>query len=99
MKLGDNWQKAIDKLSNWEIENTISQKQFYDQWVKPYLKTENRVFVIISDALRYESAAELREIILMEDRYTAKLSAALGSLPSYTQLGMASFVTTIKTYF
>lgn len=99
LKLGDNWQKAIDKLSNWEIENTISQKQFYDQWVKPYLKTENRVFVIISDALRYESAAELREIILLEDRYTAKLSTALGSLPSYTQLGMASLLPKSKLTF
>ncbi len=92
LKLGDNWQNVIDKLTNWEIEDIISQKQFYEQWVKPYLKTENRIFVIISDALRYESAAELREIILKEDRYTANLNAVLGSLPSYTQLGMASLL-------
>lgn len=92
LKLGDNWQAIIDSMPAWEIEGTITQKQFYQQWVAPYLKKENRVFVIISDALRYESATELREIILKEDRYTATLNAVLGSLPSYTQLGMASLL-------
>lgn len=91
-KLGNNWQAVIDDMSNWNIEKTINQKQFYQQWVVPYTKKENRVFVIISDALRYESAAELRELILQEDRYTATLNAVLGSLPSYTQLGMASLL-------
>lgn len=92
LKLGDNWQVAIDGMKTWNIEKTISQKQFYQQWVVPYFKKENRVFVIISDALRYESATELRELILQEDRYTATLNAVLGSLPSYTQLGMASLL-------
>ena len=92
LKLGDNWQAAIDGMSNWNVEKTINQKQFYQRWVTPYIKKENRVFVIISDALRYESAAELRELILQEDRYTATLNAVLGSLPSYTQLGMASLL-------
>jgi len=92
LKLGDNWQAAIDGMKTWNIEKTISQKQFYQQWVAPYFKKENRVFVIISDALRYESATELRELILQEDRYTATLNAVLGSLPSYTQLGMASLL-------
>ena len=92
LKLGNNWQAAIDGMTTWEIEKTISQKQFYQQWIAPYTKRENRVFVIISDALRYESAAELRERILQEDRYTATLNAVLGSLPSYTQLGMASLL-------
>ncbi len=92
LKLGDNWQATIDGMKTWNIEKTISQKQFYQQWVAPYFKKENRVFVIISDALRYESATELRELILQEDRYTATLNAVLGSLPSYTQLGMASLL-------
>lgn len=92
LKLGDNWQAAMEGMSVWNIEKTINQKQFYQQWVAPYIKKENRVFVIISDALRFESAAELRELILQEDRYTATLNAVLGSLPSYTQLGMASLL-------
>jgi len=99
LKLGDNWQAAVDGMKTWNIEKTISQKQFYQQWVAPYIKKENRVFVIISDALRYESATELRDIILQEDRYTATLSAVLGSLPSYTQLGMASLLPHSKLTF
>jgi hypothetical protein len=77
LKLCDNWQTAIDGMSNWNLEKTINQKQFYQQWVEPY-KKDNRVFVIISDALRFESATELRERILQEDRYTATLNAVLG---------------------
>jgi uncharacterized protein (TIGR02687 family) len=92
LKLGDNWQASIDGMTNWNIEKIINQKQFYKHWVYPYTKKENRVFVIISDALRYESAAELKELILQEDRYTATLNAVLGSLPSYTQLCMASLL-------
>ena len=92
LKLGDNWQATIEGMSAWNIERTVNQKEFYQQWVAPYIKKENRVFVIISDALRFESAAELRELILQEDRYTATLNAVLGSLPSYTQLGMASLL-------
>lgn len=92
LKLGDNWQASIDGMTDWNIEKIINQKQFYKHWVSPYTQKENRVFVIISDALRYESAAELKELILQEDRYTATLSSVLGSLPSYTQLCMASLL-------
>lgn len=92
LKLGNNWQSAIESMAAWSIEKTVNQKQFYQQWVMPYIKKENRVFVIISDALRYESADELRELILREDKYTATLHAILGSLPSYTQLGMAALL-------
>ena len=92
LKLGDTWQGVLDGMSAWEMERVVSQKQFYSTWVAPYVQRENRVFVIISDALRYESAAELKELILSEDRYTATLSSVLGSIPSYTQLGMASLL-------
>lgn len=99
LKLGDSWQGTLDGMPAWNIEGITSQKEFYPKWVAPFLKNENRVFVIISDALRYESAAELREIILKEDRYTATLNAVLGSLPSYTQLGMASLLPHTKLTF
>lgn len=92
LKIGDNWQAVLDGMGAWSIDNIIQQKQFYQHWVRPYINKENRIFVIISDALRYESAAELRDIILQEDRYTANLQGVLGSLPSYTQLGMASLL-------
>jgi uncharacterized protein (TIGR02687 family) len=92
LKLGDNWQAVVDKMSHWRIEDIMSQTRFYTQWVAPYTQRNKRIFVIISDALRYESAVELRENILKEDKYTATLNTVLGSLPSYTQLGMASLL-------
>ena len=97
LKLGDNWQGVIDQMSSWQIDKVQPQKRFYNNWVKPYVNKdsgtkENRIFVIISDALRYESAAELKDIIVSEDRYNASLNACLGSIPSYTQLGMASLL-------
>ncbi|MBK9543673.1 MAG: BREX-1 system phosphatase PglZ type A [Bacteroidetes bacterium] len=92
LKLGDEWQNAINELKVWKINGIIPQRQFYNTYIKKYINKETRTFVIISDALRYESAAELREIILREDRYTAELSSMLGSVPSYTQLGMASLL-------
>src|SRR5699024_11228733 len=42
--------------------------------------------------MRYEIAEELASKIRSEDRFDASLSAVLGSLPSYTQLGMASLL-------
>ena len=92
LKLGDNWQKAVDNMKSWKIDNVNNQSEFYKKWIVPYVKSEKRIFVIISDAFRFESAAELREIILQEDRYTANLNAVVGCLPSYTQLGMASLL-------
>ncbi len=97
LKLSDNWQESVDKMNSWQIDKVQPQKKFYNNWVKPYVNKdsgtkENRIFVIISDALRYESASELKDIIVAEDRYTASLTACLGSIPSYTQLGMASLL-------
>lgn len=97
LKLGDNWQVIVDQMHSWQVDKVHPQRKFYNNWVKPYVNKdsgskENRIFVIISDALRYESAAELKEVIVSEDRYTASLTACLGSIPSYTQLGMASLL-------
>ncbi len=82
----------LRQVSNVGAHKLEFSQVFFQKWVVPYIKKENRVFVIISDALRFESAAELRELILQEDRYTATLNSVLGSLPSYTQLGMASLL-------
>jgi uncharacterized protein (TIGR02687 family) len=50
------------------------------------------VFVIVSDALRYEVAEELASVIRQEDRYDAELKHTIARLPSYTQLGMAALL-------
>lgn len=90
--LGDNWQKQLEGLASWEINGVKNQRDFFKTEIKPYSDKGNKIYVIISDAFRYETAMEYRDMILKEDRYTADLSYVLGSLPSYTQLGMAALL-------
>lgn len=91
--LGDLWQTYIDKIENWGISGIIAQRDFFEKYVKtPFLNSNKKLVVIISDALRYEVAEELLRLIKQEDRYEATLSSILSSIPSYTQLGMASLL-------
>ena len=57
-----------------------------------FLNKENKVCVVISDALRYEVGDELLNLIRKEDRFDANLEPVLSMLPSYTQLGMAALL-------
>ncbi|WP_115728345.1 BREX-1 system phosphatase PglZ type A [Actinomyces culturomici] len=91
--LGSAWQTALDALDEWKTPALSPQRRFYDEHVAPILSGgRSKAVVIISDALRYEIAEELASRIRSEDRYDAELTAVLGSLPSYTQLGMAALL-------
>jgi hypothetical protein len=68
------------------------QRRFFEHWVEPFLFNHKKVYVIISDGLRYEIAEELLSIIRREDRYEGLLEPMLSTLPSYTQLGMAALL-------
>ncbi len=82
----------VDATGRWDAPPVIPQISFFEQYVRPFLQDNKKVAVIISDALRYEIAAELLERIEAEDRYTATLAPMLTVLPSYTQLGMAALL-------
>ena len=92
------WGKVIEGdnglLSHWKLPDWTSQTDFYQSKVKTVLANPNikRVFVIISDALRFEAAEELSRIINGRNKYEASLSTLLGVLPSYTKLGMAALL-------
>ena len=93
LQLSDNWQQQVDQMKRWDLGvDIIKQRDFYARWIKPYTVKDNRVYVIISDALRYESMAELKDRLIAADRFTAKLTPTLGVIPSYTQLGMAAML-------
>ena len=81
-------------LKKWQIEGVRNQHQFFNLFVLPPLnEAENRkVFVIISDAFRYEAAQELTTELNGKYRFQADLSSQLSVLPSYTALGMASLL-------
>ena len=88
----NNNQKLIDDLEVYPIEDPHSQRQFFSQKVKPFVEKKRRLFVIISDALRYECGVELVSLLRAEKRYDASLDYMFSGLPSYTQLGMAALL-------
>lgn len=92
LPLAERWGDKVKLLDQWVCSSLTSQRQFFESFVVPYLERDQKVFVIISDALRYEAAAELCERINAENRFNAELDAVLASLPSFTQLGMASLL-------
>lgn len=81
-------------LTDWQIDKTPRQQEFFKCYVRPRLEeAENRrVYVIISDAFRYEAAQELAGELNGKYRFEATLTSQLGVLPSYTALGMASLL-------
>jgi uncharacterized protein (TIGR02687 family) len=92
LKLNDHFQSFVDQAHEWQVSPLPKQNQFFERRVRPFLKKEHKVCVIISDALRYEIGEELLRLIRQEDRYSAELEAAVSMLPSYTQLGMAALL-------
>ena len=78
----------------WNIELIDRQNEFYRIYINNILRRNDRdkVAVIISDALRYEAAAELKNVLNKNTKGTIELKAMAGSLPSYTKLGMASLL-------
>ncbi|MGE5659572.1 MAG: BREX-1 system phosphatase PglZ type A [Actinomycetota bacterium] len=92
LKVNDRWQSFVDVVTKWEAASIPLQKNFFKRWVQPFLEKDNKVYVIISDAFRYEIGDELLSLIRQEDRYDATLEPALSMLPSYTQLGMAALL-------
>lgn len=88
----DNWQDVVQSLKSWPTKEMNSQRQFFRQYVSKYTEKNNRLFVIISDAFRYECGVELLKCIQSENRFDASLEHLVTSLPSYTQLGMASLL-------
>ncbi len=81
-------------LEKWSFFMPCNQYQFFDHYVEKELrnKSRSRVFVIVSDAFRYEAAEELTRGINSKYRLQASLESMLGVLPSYTSLGMAALL-------
>lgn len=93
-KLGENWSKvsADEYEHNGHIEGVPRQTDFYGARVKRTKPSDGRIFVVISDAFRYELAASLVQELQQENICTAKLSAMQSVFPSYTKYGMAALL-------
>ncbi|MDR6474631.1 uncharacterized protein (TIGR02687 family) [Paraburkholderia graminis] len=95
-QLASAWASVIEGdgglLSAWTLPDVVNQQTFYSRMVQPEFDNAKRVFVIISDAFRYEAAEELTRDLNSRNRVKARLDVMLGVLPSYTTLGMASLL-------
>ena len=92
LKINNNWQKVVDDCVRWNTKAFNLQSKFYSKYIVPFINNKKKVFVIISDALRYETGEEFLGLIRQEDRYEAHLEPLLSMIPSSTQLGMASLL-------
>lgn len=90
--LNDAWQVHVDKADTWNAPTVTQQRAFFATHVAPFRRKDLRICVIISDALRYEIADEFLSRVRSLDRFDAEIAPVLSSLPSYTQLGMASLL-------
>lgn len=95
-QLAVSWGGALENglLQNWRIPGLPNQQDCFQTTIEPALKAypTGRVYLIISDAFRYEVAAELVEELNAKSRFDASLSSYLGVLPSYTALGMSALL-------
>lgn len=89
-----NWTKAIagELESLGYVSEINKQRDFYRRYVTPNVSKGNRVFVVISDALRFEVAAELSEVLGHTTKGKASLEAVQAVFPSITKFGMASLL-------
>ncbi|MEH7163489.1 BREX-1 system phosphatase PglZ type A [Priestia megaterium] len=77
----------------WSIKDAAQQKNFYSHFIRPLVEaTRERIFVLISDALRFEIGQELVGHFRQRLNTEVKLIPMQATLPSYTQIGMAALL-------
>lgn len=92
LKLNDAWQDQVAGLTDWTIPGYARQSAFYVEQAAEFRRRDQKVVVIISDALRFEVAEECLRRIRALNRFDAELKPMISALPSYTQLGMAALL-------
>ena len=68
------------------------QEEFFSQNCSEILFNNGRVFVIISDALRFEVAKELNDILSSETGGKSTIASMQGIFPTITRCGMAALL-------
>ncbi len=90
-QLGANWSSVCsEELQKYgRILEVPQQADFYKNRIA---KADSRVFVVISDALRYEVAASLADQLRREMQADVKLQDVQGIFPTITKFGMAALL-------
>ncbi len=90
-QLGNNWSDACaDNLREYgRVLEVPQQTDFYRRQVAA---SDSKVYVIISDALRYEVAATLAEQLQRETQAKVDLKSMQAVFPTITKFGMAALL-------
>jgi uncharacterized protein (TIGR02687 family) len=88
--LAQRWQSLLDADS--ALDFAPRQNIFFATHVARHLRDGKRVFVLISDALRWEAGCELTELLGDTGRFKVVCEPMAAVLPSYTSHGMAALL-------
>lgn len=93
-QLNTHWLQAVktDLQNDWNLPGVQRQQNFYASIVKPHVDKNERTFVIISDAMRYEIGVELAHKLGSETIGVCQMDTMLSTVPSVTKLGMAALL-------
>lgn len=90
MKLVEKWEGSVSD-ENWTATKHPMLSEFYEKYLSPLDDKKDRVFVIVSDGLRYEVAKEIAEQPkLAATGGDVSTGFVLSLLPSITPVGMAA---------
>ena len=90
-ELGNNWSDVCaDELAAYgKVLEVPQQEEFYCSRIKT---SDTKVFVIISDAMRYEVAAAMADQLRRETQSKVSLGSMQSIFPSITKFGMAALL-------
>lgn len=88
--LSQRWQSLLDADQSFDF--APHQETFFETKLSRMLREGKRVFVLVSDALRWEAGVELAERITATGRFETTLEAMQASLPTYTDHGIAALL-------
>ena len=89
-QLNRQWLQCLSRV-DFKYSNIQTPKQ-YDFYNTEVAQVEQKLVVIISDALRYEVGTELLSKMHGDTKNTAEIRHMLASIPSKTSVGMAQLL-------
>ncbi|WP_026701735.1 BREX-1 system phosphatase PglZ type A [Salibacterium aidingense] len=93
-ELNTQWTTSVQEeiTDEWKIDGVLNQQEFYMKYIDSHVFRGERVFVIISDALRYDVGVEVADRLEQETRGSSDVTSMLSVIPSVTKLGMAALL-------
>lgn len=92
--LSERWARAAEAelASQGYVSDVPRQQDFFMSEVDGIAQGKRRAWVIVSDALRYEVAVELADVLERETKGSTELSSVQATLPSITKCGMPALL-------